>query len=219
MKNMGSKTDLLGTPKDSMSHRVYDYLLDRLLRNELVPGNLLNRREIAAELGVSVAPVLEALVQLELEGFVESIPRKGTLVRPVQAEDIFGLLMLREAMECQAARLYCGEPIRKNRDALNILADNLELTEPAAPDHWKAEIELHCALVALSNCHALDREFRRFIRLGVFYRMSGFIDPADQLERFNHRQLLDRLSVDDPDLAEKAIRDHVRSGKGNLLRK
>jgi len=202
-----------------MSQRVYEHLLNKLLQNELVPGNLLNRREIARELGVSVAPVLEALVQLELEGFVESLPRRGTLVRPVQIEDIFGLLMLREAMECQAARLYCGDPVRQSRPTLDALADRLEQTEAASPEHWKLEIEFHGALVALSRCHALVREFQRFIRLGVFYRMSGFLDPTDRLERFNHRLLLDKLCVPDPDAAEKAIREHVRSGKGNLFRK
>ena len=58
---------------------MYEHLLENFLQNELVPGHILNRREIAQQLGVSVAPVLEAFLQLEMEGFVESIPRKGTL--------------------------------------------------------------------------------------------------------------------------------------------
>ena len=85
--------------RESLSRTVFNTLLNKFLRNKLVPGDILNRRELALELGVSVAPVLEALLQLENEGFVESFPRKGTLVKPVREEDVYGQLMLREAIE------------------------------------------------------------------------------------------------------------------------
>lgn len=52
----------------SLSEQVYHTLLDRLLSNKLIPGEILNRRDVAKELQVSVAPVLEAMVQLEHEG-------------------------------------------------------------------------------------------------------------------------------------------------------
>jgi len=75
--------------KASLSKEVYQEILSRLMDNRLVPGNILNRRKVAKELGVSVAPVLEALKQLEMEGFLESIPRKGTIVKPTSIADIF----------------------------------------------------------------------------------------------------------------------------------
>ena len=137
-------------PKQSLSQDVYQHLLEKFLHNELVPGNILNRREIAQQLGVSVAPVLEALLQLEMEGFVESIPRKGTLVKPIRQGDIFGQLMLREAVECQAARLYCGEPVRANRSRLEVLARELETTAAETPEHWKQELALHSCLLYTS---------------------------------------------------------------------
>ncbi len=199
--------------RHSLSDGVYEHLLEKFLQNELVPGNILNRREIAQELGVSVAPVLEALLQLEMEGFVESLPRKGTLVKPIRREDIFGQLMLREAVECQAARLYCGAPVRRSRHVLDSLADGLESTAPDLPEHWKQEIEFHRQLVELSDCPALVREFGRFMRLGIFYRMNRILQPADRQERKSHRALLTAVSNDDPDVAERAVREHIRSGK------
>ncbi|MFA6508026.1 MAG: GntR family transcriptional regulator [Treponemataceae bacterium] len=204
--------------KQSLSQGVYEHLLEKFLQNELVPGNILNRREIAQRLGVSVAPVLEALLQLEMEGFVESIPRKGTLVKPVRQEDIFGQLMLREAVECQATRLYCGKRVREKRAALEALADELDLTASESPEHWKQEIEFHRRLVELSDCPALVREFTRFIRLGVFYRMNRILQPVDRLDRQSHSSLIEAVSGDDPDLAERAVRQHLRSGKQHLFK-
>lgn len=205
-------------PRHSLSKNVYEHLLEKFLQNELVPGHILNRREIAQQLGVSVAPVLEALLQLEMEGFVESIPRKGTLVKPVRQEDIFGQLMLREAVECQAARLYCGSRVVEHRSVLEALAADLETTTAESPEHWKQEVAFHSELVALSDCPPLLREFKRFIRLGVFYRMNRILQPVDRLDGQSHIALLDVLSNDDPDAAERSVRAHLRSGKQRIFK-
>lgn len=204
--------------KGSLSQTVFDTLLEKFLRNELVPGDILNRRELAQDLGVSVAPVLEALLQLEMEGFVESIPRKGTLVKPVREEDVFGQLILREAIECQAARFYNGVPVREARMRLDPVARSIDLTEPDTMEHWRQEIEFHRSLVELASCPALTREFVRVMRLGVFYLMNRILSPGDRLERRSHLELLDSLSTDRPDEAERIIREHLRSGKQHLFR-
>ena len=47
-------------PSSSLASRVYDDILNRILTGQLAPGEIFNRRQTAAELGVSVAPVLEA---------------------------------------------------------------------------------------------------------------------------------------------------------------
>ncbi len=124
----------------SLSGYVYQTLLDRLLRSELVPGEMLNRRDVARELGVSVAPVLEAMVALENEGFLEGIPRKGTRVRPVRGEDVAGQLIVREALECAAARLYCGTPVRARLAALRRIAARLDSVRADSPQRWEREI-------------------------------------------------------------------------------
>lgn len=218
IEDTGDERSVADPPRQSLSRDVYQYLLDKFMRNELVPGHILNRREIARQLGVSVAPVLEALLQLQMEGFVESIPRKGTLVKPVRQEDIFCQLMLREAIECQAARLYCGEPVRAARPRLDILASALETTRSETPEHWQQEIEFHSTLVGLSDCPSLLREFHRVMRLGVFFRLNRILAPEDRLDGRSHAVLLDILGGEDPDRAEQVVREHLRSGKQRLFR-
>jgi DNA-binding GntR family transcriptional regulator len=217
LSHYGLKQDAGGL-MNPLSRDVYEKLLLRFLRNELVPGDILNRRMISKQLGVSVSPVLEALLQLELEGFVESIPRKGTIVRPIRQEDVYGQLMLREAMECQAARLYCGTPVSTNRVSLDLLAGALESGEADTPEHWKQEIGFHGALVQLANCPALFNGYMRIMRLSSFIRLNRILDQSDKQERQSHVALLDVLSRDDPDGAEHAIRDHLRSGKHKVFR-
>ena len=57
-----------------LSETIYEKLLDMLTKGELMPGEIINRREIASRLEVSVAPVLEAMLKLEMEGYIETIP-------------------------------------------------------------------------------------------------------------------------------------------------
>src|SRR4051812_40425502 len=109
----------------SLASRVYEEILKRLLSGELAPGQIFNRRQTAAELGVSVAPVLEAMLELEAEGLIESLPRKGTRVRVLTLDDLQGQLVVREALECQAARLYCGRPVQRESKRLLRLAEEI----------------------------------------------------------------------------------------------
>lgn len=204
--------------KSSLSQDVYREILDRLMNNRLVPGDIINRREIANQLGVSVAPVLEALLQLEMEGFLESIPRKGTIIKPIKQEDVYGHLMIREALECQGVRLYCGELVRKNRDRLIACSEELEKSSTESPEHWKEEIQFHYMLIELAGCRVLSSELSRTMRLGLFYQIQRTIIPSDRLIRQSHIDLVHRLETDDKDEAEQVIRAHLRSGKENIFK-
>ena len=98
-----------------LSNRVYEQLYGAMLDGRLRPGDRLNRRQVSVDLGVSVAPVLEAMTQLEWEGFLETSPRAGTLVRQVTLADVLGKFRLRQAIEVEAARVSAGKPIRAAR--------------------------------------------------------------------------------------------------------
>lgn len=200
----------------SLSQKVYDQLLQRLLENGLVPGEILNRREIARELGVSVAPVLEAMLQLEMEGFLESIPRKGTQVRPIKADDIMGRLVVREALECQAARMYCGKPVKVHEEKLMKLAKEADQSEVGSRQNWETEIVFHRALVELANCPVLTDEFDRVMKLNLFYAVNRLMPHHKESEMDKHEKLVEDLQIEDPDQAEKIIRRHLRVGKGNI---
>lgn len=211
------KSTRAGGEHISMAETAYQMLLDRLLSKQLVPGMIINRRGIANELKMSVAPVLEAIVQLQSEGFLESIPRKGTLVRAVHLENFRGQLLLREALECEAARLYCGEPVRKalHLEALAMEADISEKGKPFVA-LWKAELALHTALVELTACQPYVDAYRKVMQRKLFTSAHLFLS-GEAFAGGNHVTLIRELRTDDPDRAEKLIRDHLRFKKDQLF--
>ena len=203
--------------KDSLSKTVYKYLLDKLLKNELAPGDFVNRRDIALEMGMSVAPVLEATLQLVSEGYLESVPRKGTMVKPIRVDDVKGQIIVREALECGAARFFCGRPVKDNYDALVEKAAVLDAFTDESYSRWEAEIEFHKGLVCLCGIDALIREFDRTFRLNMYYRINRVFGFQRGRVVDSHLKLVDELLTDDPAAAEKAIRNHTRAGRDSLF--
>ena len=206
----------------TLTEQVYEELLNKLTTNEYMPGDILNRRVIAKELEVSPAPVLDALRQLSMEGFVEIIPRKGTIVKAVKREDVYDQHIMREAIECQAARLYCGGPVRRELDRLKSLAETIDKAMVAEEDHWQQEIEFHRLLVSLSGSRSLIEEFdRRVVKLGTFYNTQRLVfdlrGADEKIDNQIHMNLLEELVREDPDYAEKVVREHLRIGKQRIF--
>ena len=81
--------DYAETP--SLAAEAYSVVRQRILRGELVLGQTISRRKLAAELGMSFLPVSEALLRLEVEGLLESCPRAGTVTRRGRVCEAIGI--------------------------------------------------------------------------------------------------------------------------------
>jgi DNA-binding GntR family transcriptional regulator len=72
----------------SLSDQVYTYLRKQMNQGELLPGSTINIGEIAKQLGISKTPLRDALIHLEIEGFVTILPRRGVQVNKLRMEDV-----------------------------------------------------------------------------------------------------------------------------------
>jgi len=84
--------------------QVADKLRERIIVGEYERGGKLKQADIAAELGVSITPVREALKTLEMEGYIVSRPHKGLCVPEVNYEEVEEIIELRLTMECDLTR-------------------------------------------------------------------------------------------------------------------
>ena len=88
----------------SKTERVYAVLRRRIRELSLAPGAPLRKEEIALELGVSRAPVSEAISRLAEEGLIDVFPQHGSFVALIRAADVRESLFLRTALEVEAMR-------------------------------------------------------------------------------------------------------------------
>jgi len=82
-----------------LRERVYEELRHDILTCKLMPGAEIREAELAARFEVSKSPVRDALISLEREGLVITIPRQGYRVAPVSISDMLDMFHLRAALE------------------------------------------------------------------------------------------------------------------------
>jgi DNA-binding GntR family transcriptional regulator len=93
-----------GSGPDTTAQHALDALRRAIVGSELRPGARIGQEEFAQQLGVSIAPVREALRILEQEGQVTYLPRRGYFVTELKIADLEEIYALRASLEARAAR-------------------------------------------------------------------------------------------------------------------
>src|SRR3989441_2042648 len=137
----------------SLAAEAYEFVKHRILRGVLPLGQVISRRKIAAELGMSFLPVSEALLRLEFEGLLESRPRAGTRVRIPSREDVRGHYIVREALEVQAAMLFALVATDEDRAEVQKLAERVDAMSVSDQSlYLPAHEKLHHRIAEGAHC-------------------------------------------------------------------
>ncbi len=203
----------------SLAARAYTILRHRILRGELPLGAVISRRKVATELGMSLLPVMEALVRLEFEGLLESRPRAGTRVRIPTREDVIGHFIVREALEVQSARLFAKEATRTERSAMLKLAVLVDATYPVDLVRFVSlHQRFHQRLAECSHCPALVKAIESTQALASTW-LCALVPrlPVHSLGWRDHQKLMKALINGKPEEAVEKMQEHVRLGFRQLM--
>jgi DNA-binding GntR family transcriptional regulator len=200
----------------SLAAEAYEFVKHRILRGELPLGQVISRRKIAAELGMSFLPVSEALLRLEFEGLLESRPRAGTRVRIPSREDVRGHYVVREALEVQAAMLFAAVATPEDRSEVEKLAARVDAMSVSDQSlYLPAHEKLHRRIAEGARCPALSIAIEKTHALAsTWYCVRR--DP-DELPPRRHQRLIEALINGTSEEAAEAMRQHVRTGMENTL--
>ena len=205
--------------KESLKEKARRTISDAIMNGKLKPGDQIDRRSVAKKLNMSVAPVLEAMLLLTEEGMIETKPRSGTRVKAPDRSEVLGRYLIREAVECQVARIVYGKRISDNWNSLVGLAEEVDKCKAISLERWRAEIDFHCALADLVGQKVFSTIFRKLVRANLFFELQA----TERLNRnapfLSHVRLLERLrDAKTPDEAEEIARGDMRNGKDILLK-
>jgi DNA-binding GntR family transcriptional regulator len=191
--------------------QVRDLLIERIVEGYYKPGARLVETKIARELGVSQAPVREALRDLESVGVVETTAFRGARVRNPSREELLEAYPVRAALESLAA--FEAAP-RITEDQLDKLEGLILEMEQAG-----AEGNAHKQAIANAQFHGLIVEAAQNSTL---LRLWAFLEPwartyltaaragVDLNElAVRHRKILGPLRARDSHAASDAMRDHL----------
>jgi DNA-binding GntR family transcriptional regulator len=150
----------------------------------------LDERQLASDLGISRTPVREAMAQLEREGFVRSVPRRGIYVVRKSKQEVIEMITAWAALESMAARLITQNATTEEIASLRRMFATFENGEARAhlDEYSEANIEFHQTIIRMSKNHVL-------------------IDLAENL--FTHMRMIRRKTIGEQDRVERSIRDHI----------
>jgi DNA-binding GntR family transcriptional regulator len=177
----------------TFADRAYAALKNVILSLDIYekPGEVrLDERQLASDLGISRTPVREAMAQLEREGFVRSVPRRGIyVVRKTRAE-VIELITAWAALESMAARLITQKATDQEIAELRKMFTKFENGELHArlDEYSEVNIEFHQTIIRMSRNRVL-------------------IDLAENL--FTHMRMIRRKTIGEEDRVDRSIRDHM----------
>src|SRR5215831_834490 len=113
----------------------------------------LDERTLAAEFGISRTPVREAIAQLEREGFVRSVPRRGIYVVRKTKREVIEMITAWAALESMAARLITEQASDDDIASLRTMFTKFENGELHArlDEYSEVNIEFHQTIIRMSR--------------------------------------------------------------------
>ncbi|HEY1425960.1 MAG TPA: GntR family transcriptional regulator [Caulobacteraceae bacterium] len=209
---MASLSPTSAAQEQSKADRVYHELRRRIRELTLPPGAVLRKEEIALEMGVSRAPVSEAIARLADEALVDVFPQHGSFVAPIRAADVRESLLIRTALEVEAIRrvTQMGDTALMATLEDNLAAQTAALGNGDLALFYDLDEALHAAIFsalkaprALRLLEAARAPLDRPRRIGL----PEVGRPEATLAE--HRRLVDAIASGDPEFAAAAMRAHL----------
>jgi DNA-binding GntR family transcriptional regulator len=203
----------------SLATEAYGIVRRRIVRGRVGLGQVISRRKIAAELGMSFLPVSIALLRLEFEGLLESRPRAGTRVRIPSPDDVRGHYVVREALEVQAAKLFAQVATPRERSELKQLAARVDALAEVPGDRGPfvaSHQKLHRRIAECTRCHALSATIEQTnVLASMWFCVARQPSSGDPKRR--HEDLIEVLSHGTVEEAATAMRGHIAHGLNHTM--
>jgi len=219
---LDNSTLLSPTERPSLPETVYLQLKQAIHNGALRPGEVLRQENLARKLGVSRAPLREALPRLEADGMIVLRPRRGYSVVTLDPDEIEDIFDLRATIEEKAVRAATAR--RKPADVEAVFAilarmQSIKMLGEEDRRLWfDLNFELHDTLAAASGRRHLVRMVRNlrslvepYIRVEV--KLTGDVRQAD----LEHEKLVTAFADGLVDLAGSLVRVHIQSTANRLL--
>nr|WP_296764691.1 GntR family transcriptional regulator [Rhodococcus sp. (in: high G+C Gram-positive bacteria)] len=204
--------------RPQLSEDVANHVRHVVMSGEVRPGDFIRLDETAAELGVSVTPVREALLTLRGEGMVELVPHRGYVVSPLTPEDIVDIFWLQGQIAVELVRRAAP----KITDSVIAELEGFNSSLGAAVEKGQAEevevseFEFHRVLNRLTGASKLAWFLNNATRYTPTRLYASDLEWGRAAVR-NHEDLIEALKLGDVDAACTLMRQQFTDGAERLI--
>lgn len=200
---------------------VFKTLRQAILKGDLKPGERLMEMHLAEKLGVSRTPIREAIRQLELEGLVVMVPRKGAHVARITEKSMSDVLEVRLALDKLAVQLACDRINESQKQKLiekkNEFEDAVTLGE--TDKIAKADVNFHDVIFEASGNMRLGQMVNNLAEQMYRYRFEYIKDANEHPNLIDeHNRICETIIAGDVDGALEAISVHIKNQEKSIIR-
>lgn len=180
----------------SLKEQVYEYLRKQMRSGLLLPGSVIDMEETSKKLGVSKTPLRDALLQLEMEGFVSILPRRKVIVNVLSLQDIKNMYEIIGALESEA--LLSALDRLQDSDIRHLDALNREMKEAIDKDdfdlYYEKNLRFHDVFLNRGGNESLVKIVNTLKkRLYDFPRQQGFVKEWEQASIGEHGRFVELI--------------------------
>ena len=193
----------------SLREQVYTYLRKQMNLGALVPGTTINITKIAKQLGISKTPLRDALIHLEVEGFVTILPRRGVCVNVLELCDVKNAYNAIGMVEASIV-IECFEKIKPSHILKLEELNEIQIQDVEKDDYsqlFNTNIQFHNVYLDISN----NELIKKFIlptkqRLYDFPRQN-YIKEWETRNCKEHALFITWLKKRNPEKAANVLKD------------
>jgi DNA-binding GntR family transcriptional regulator len=217
------KTSLLESIQSHQPLRdvVFFSLKKAILQGHFQPGDRLVEQGLAQQMDISRTPIREALRKLELEGFVDYVPRKGVVVVGITADDAAEIYTICAVLEGLAARLAAEKRTHEELGRLKKIL--LEMKTFIQTNNITGLHAVHTSFHhVIAQISKSPRLYQRIIALReqVEHFAGTFYSRPERLQDDwkEHEAIVTTIQKADAEAAEHAARNHLMRVKKEVLK-
>jgi DNA-binding GntR family transcriptional regulator len=204
----------------TLREKILEHIRDAIISGSLKAGSRVSEPELAEHYGISRTPIREAFRQLESEGYLTVIPRRGAVVSEFSQKDVEDFYAIKSILEGYAARQACSRLSDKDLDKLQ--ANNNRLRELADLDDIKTFFRIHNDFHDMFIKAADNERLRELITSVVtrFQRLrftSLSLPGRMKIAVQEHEKIIEAFRKKDAETAETLVRKNAEYGGRVLL--
>ena len=210
--SIASEPEFAARPQ--LSDDVARYVRRRIFNGAYPAGEYLRLDQLAVELGISVTPVREALLNLRAEGLLVQHPRRGFMVLEVTARDLADVARVQAFIGGELAARAAEHITAEQLAALRGIQDELEQAYEQADLERTVRLnhEFHRTINVAADSPKLTQfmsGITRYAPESVFPTLEWLVRAVDQGPPRRHRR---RSSAVTPEAARSAMAEHFTVG-------
>ena len=194
----------------SLRQQIYAFLRDQLQNGVLAPGDRICLNSLSQHLGVSKTPLRDALIQLEVEGFVTILARRGVEVRRITLQDIRESYQIVGALEgvviSEVFEALRDETVLRRLESLN--EEQLgAVTRGEYDRYYHLNLDFHDVFLDLSGNRSLKQIVQPLKQRLYDFPRRRYLIEWEMQHLDEHRQFIDHLRQGRRQEAVQIIRD------------